>query len=202
MQKTFLLYLLFSLSLAGTLSANGPVSGDTIEYHIDTLQSRLFWSCNIHHGYIYLKQGCIKTVGDRVVAADMLFQMDSVFDQDITYDLMRKTLQNILRSGVFFNTKKYPYSRFVLDHARMIKPGVYEITGDLELLGVEGCITFQAEIRKTGNRLEAKSGKFYIDRLRWGITSYSQHVAKSDKNFIVSDSIGISFDLKALRKIK
>ncbi len=202
MQKTFLLYLLFSLSLAGTLSANGPVSGDTIEYHIDTLQSRLFWSCNIHHGYIYLKQGCIKTVGDRVVAADMLFQMDSVFDQDITYDLMRKTLQNILRSGVFFNTKKYPYSRFVLDHARMIKPGVYEITGDLELLGVEGCITFQAEIRKTGNRLEAISGKFYIDRLRWGITSYSQHVAKSDKNFIVSDSIGISFDLKALRKIK
>ena len=202
MHKTFLLYLFFSLSLAGTLSANGPVSGDTIEYHIDTLQSRLFWSCNIHHGYIYLKQGCIKTVGDRVVAADMLFQMDSVFDQDITYDLMRKTLQNILRSGVFFNTKKYPYSRFVLDHARMIKPGVYEITGDLELLGVEGCIIFQAEIRKTGDRLEAKSGKFYIDRLRWGITSYSQHVAKSDKNFIVSDSIGISFDLKALRKIK
>ncbi len=200
MQKTFLIYLFLSFSLAGTLFAAGPVRGDTVEYRIDTVQSRLFWSCNIHHGYLYLKQGCIKMVDDRLVAADMLFQMDSVFDQDITYELMRKTLQNILRSGVFFHTKKYPYSRFVLDHARMIKPGVYEITGDLELLGVEGCITFRASLRKSGNHLEAQSKKFYINRLRWGITSYSKHVATSDKNFIVSDSIGIAFNLKAVRK--
>ena len=202
MLRKTLLYLFFSFSLSGSLFALGPAKGDTAEYRIDTVQSRLYWSCNIHHGYMYLKQGCIKMVDDRVVAADMLFQMDSVFDQDITYGLMRKTLQNILRSGVFFNTKKYPYSRFVLDRARMVKPGVYEITGDLELLGVEGCITFRAVIKRSGAHLEAKSDKFYIDRLRWGITSYSQHVAKSDKNFIVSDSIGISFDLKALRKVK
>jgi polyisoprenoid-binding protein YceI len=200
MAKSLFIYLLFPLLFYGNLTASEPVKGDTVEYRIDTVQSRLFWSCNIHHGYMYLKQGCLKMVGDEVVAADILFQMDSVFDQDITYDLMRKTLQNILRSGVFFNTKKYPYSRFVLDHARMIKPGVYEITGDLELLGVEGCITFRAVIKRSGNRLEARSDKFYINRLRWGITSYSAHVAKSDKNFIVSDSIGISFDLKALRK--
>ncbi|HFB61499.1 MAG TPA: YceI family protein [Bacteroidetes bacterium] len=202
MIKRIFTYLLLLSVFSGTLFAAEPVKGDTVEFRIDTVQSRLYWSCNIHHGYMYLKQGCIKMVDREVVAADMLFQMDSVFDQDITYDLMRKTLQNILRSGVFFNTKKYPYSRFVLDHARIIKPGVYEITGDLELLGVEGCITFRAVIKQSGRQLEARSDKFYINRLRWGITSYSQHVAKSDKNFIVSDSIGISFDLKALRKDK
>ncbi len=200
MPKRLWTYLFFFFLLAGPLSASVPGKGDTTEFRIDTVNSRLFWSCNIHHGYLYLKQGCIKMVDDRLVGADMLFQMDSVFDQDITYDLMRKTLQNILRSGVFFNTKKYPYSRFILDHARQLKPGIYEITGDLELLGVEGCITFRATIVRKGNVLNARSQKFYINRLRWGITSYSQHVAKSDKNFIVSDSIGISFDLKALKK--
>ncbi len=203
MLNKFITYLLFGLLFPAALQAAGPVAGgDTVEYRIDTATSRLYWSCNIHHGYLYLKKGCIKMAGDRLVGADMLFQMDSVFDQDITYELMRKTLQNILRSGVFFNTKKYPYSRFVFDHAQRIKPGVYEITGDLELTGVAGCITFRATISRKGEGLEAKSGKFYINRLRWGITSYSQHVAKSDKNFIVSDSIGISFDLKALRKEK
>lgn len=192
--------LLLTFLLAGTLSASEPVKSDTVEYRMDTVSSRLYWSCNIHHGYIYLKQGCIRMAGNRMVAADILFQMDSVFDQDISYALMRKTLQNILRSDVFFNTKEYPYSRFVLDHARQVKPGVYEITGDLELLGVEGCITFTAVIKRSKNHLEAKSDKFYINRLRWGITSYSRHEATSDQNFIVSDSIGVSFDLRAIKK--
>ncbi len=194
-------YLFFSLLMMfGTLTASVPVKGDTTEYRIDTAASRLYWSCNIHHGYMYLKQGCIKMADDRLVAADILFQMDSVFDQDITYDLMRKTLQNILRSGVFFHTKKYPYSRFVLDHARRLKPGVYQVTGDLELLGVGACITFRATIVRKENVLKATSDKFYIDRLRWGITSYSRSIPSNDQRFIVSDSIGISFYLRAVKK--
>jgi hypothetical protein len=197
-----MIYLAFSFLFAGSLLATEPVKGDTAEYRIDTVASRLFWSCSAHHGYIYLKKGCIKMVGNSIVDADILFQMDSVFDQDITYELMNKTLQNVLRSGVFFNTKKYPYSRFLLDQTHRLKNGEYEITGDLELVGVSACIAFKAKITRKGNKFEAQSKKFYIDRLRWGITSYSQHMATSEKNFIVSDSIGISFDLKALRKIK
>ena len=193
-------YFLLSFLFMSSLFASEPVRGDTVEYRIDTALSRLYWSCNIHHGYIYLKEGCIKTVGNQIVAADVLFQMDSVFDQDITYDLMRKTLQNILRSDVFFNTKVYPYSRFLLDESRLLKGNEYQITGDLEIMGIPNCIRFHAVINRKGKILEAKSRKFYVNRLHWGITSYSRHVATSDKNFIVSDSIGISFDLKAVRK--
>jgi len=200
MVKRLSTFLFFSLLSMGSLFASEPVKGDTVEYRIDTVLSRLYWSCNIHYGYIYLKEGCVKMVDDQIVNADVLFQMDSVVDQDITYDLMRETLQNILRSGVFFNTKEYPYSRFSLDEARLLKNGEYLITGDLEMLGVANCISFHAKINRKGKTMAAKSEKFYIDRLRWGITSYSQHVATSDKNFIVSDSIGISFDLKAVRK--
>ncbi len=200
MIKKLTLYLSLSILLAGSLFASGPAKGDTVEYRIDTALSRLFWSCNIHHGYIYLKEGCVKMTDDKLVAADILFQMDSVFDQDITYDLMRETLQNILRSDVFFNTKKYPYSRFLLDNAKSLGNHVFQVTGDLELMGVAVCITFHAKIIRKGETLEIKSGKFYIDRLRWGVTSYSQHEAVSDKSFIVSDSIGVSFDLKAIRK--
>ncbi|UBM61754.1 YceI family protein [Candidatus Sulfidibacterium hydrothermale] len=200
MKQRLITYLFFSFLMSGSVFAMEPVKGDTTEYRIDTVHSRLYWSCNIHHGYMYLQQGCLKMSGENLIGADILMKMDSVFDQDITYQLMKKTLQNILRSDVFFNTKKYPYSRFVLDHARHIKGSEYEVTGDLELTGVEGCITFKVRILKKGDHLEIKSDKFYINRLRWGITSYSAHVAKSRKNFIVSDSIGISFDLRATPK--
>jgi polyisoprenoid-binding protein YceI len=200
MIKRVSVYLFFTFFFAGTLLASEPAKGDTVEYRIDTALSRLYWSCNIHHGYMYLKQGCIKMADNQIVDADILFRMDSIFDQDITYDLMRKTLQNVLRSDVFFNTKEYPYSRFSLDESHFLKNNEYQISGDLELLDIVNCITFRAKIIRTGKTLEIKSGKFYIDRLRWGISSYSRHDATSDQNFIVSDSIGISFDLKAVKK--
>ncbi len=192
--------LFFTFFFAGSLLATEPAKGDTVEYRIDTALSRLYWSCNIHHGYMYLKQGCVKMVDHQIIATDILFQMDSIVDQDITYELMRKTLQNVLRSDVFFNTKEYPYSRFSLDEARSLKNGEYQISGDLELLDVVNCISFRAKIIRTGEILEIKSERFYIDRLQWGITSYSRHEATSDQNFIVSDSIGISFSLKAAVK--
>ena len=198
MTKKLSVYLSFFFLFAGSIMASEPAKGDTVTYRIDTTLSRLYWSCNIHHGYMYLKQGCIKTVGDQVVAADILFQMDSVFDQDITYELMRKTLQNILRSDVFFNTKEYPYSRFSLEESCFLKKNDYQFSGDLEMMGIPVCITFRAAISRKGKILRAKSQKFYVNRLDWGITSYSQHVAVSEENFIVSDSIGVSFDLRAI----
>jgi len=198
MIKTASLYLLFSFLFLGSVLGFEPVRSDTLVYKIDIAKSKLYWYCNIHRGYVLLKEGTLKIVDNKVVGANVVFQMDSIVDQDITYDLMRRTLQNILKSDVFFNTKRYPVSRFLLDNVVNLSGNTYHIVGDLELMGVTGCIEFDAQIIRKGKALEIKSEKFYIDRLRWGITSYSKLAATSEENFIVSDSIGISFELKAL----
>ncbi len=200
MIKTVSLYLLLSFLFLGAVLGFEPVKSDTLVYKINIAKSKLYWSCNIHRGYILLKEGTLKIVDNKVLGANVVFQMDSIVDQDITYDLMRRTLQNILKSNVFFNTKKYPLSRFLLDNVTSLRGNTYHIVGDLELMGVAGCIEFDAQIIRKGKALEIKSEKFYINRLRWGITSYSKLAATSEENFIVSDSIGISFDLKAFRK--
>lgn len=200
MIKTVSLYLLFSFLFLGSVLGFEPVKSDTLVYKIDVAKSKLFWSCNIHRGYVLLKEGTLKILDNKVAGANVVFQMDSIVDQDITYDLMRGTLQNILKSDVFFNTKKYPVSRFLLDKATSLTGNTYHIEGDLELMGVAACITFNAQVSRKGKMLEIRSEKFYIDRLRWGITSYSSLAATSEENFIVSDSIGISFELKASRR--
>ncbi len=199
MIKTATLYLLFSFLFLSSVFGLEPAKGDTLVFKIDTAKSKLFWSCNIHRGYILLREGTLKILDNNIVGATMVFQMDSIVDQDISYDLMRRTLQNILKSDVFFNTKKYPISRFLLDKVKR-RGNAYHVVGDLELMGVAGCIEFDVQIIRKGKALEIKSDKFYIDRLRWGITSYSQLTAISEESFIVSDSIGISFELKAFRR--
>jgi len=200
MIKTTSLYLLFSFLFLGSVFGFEPNKSDTLVYKVDIAKSKLFWSCNIHRGYVLLKEGTLKILDNNIVGATMVFQMDSIVDQDITYDLMRRTLQNILKSNVFFNTEKYPLSRFLLDNVTSLGGDTYHIVGDLELMDVAACIEFDAKIIRKGKALEIRSEKFYIDRLRWGITSYSQLAATSEENFIVSDSIGISFELKAYRK--
>ena len=172
-------------------------TGDTTTYAIDVNSSVLNWSIDVHHGSILLKKGTIKMQGKKLIAACVTVQMDSVYDQDITYELMRKTLHNVLRSDVFFNTKKYPYSFFVLDEAKRLPDVRYRVQGDLTITGVSNCVHFIIHINKKNNGLEITSDPFKVDRLRWGITSYSTHVAKSEKNFIVSDSINFSFQLVA-----
>jgi polyisoprenoid-binding protein YceI len=156
---------------------------DTLTYQVDVEQSSLSWSLDIHHGLVKLKSGVVKLQDNRIVDARVVVQMDSVSDQDITYELMRKTLQNILRSDVFFNTKKYPEASFELDQATPLPDGRLLVQGDLTISGVSNCVQFKIRWHKKANTLVVKSEPFYIDRLRWGITSYSQHVAKSSKNF-------------------
>ncbi len=200
MIKSISLYLLFSFLFLGSVLGFEPVRNDTLVYTINIAQSKLLWSCNAHSGYILLKEGTLKILNDKIVGAKIVFQMDSIVDQDITNELMRLTLQNVLKSNVFFDTKKYPVSHFLLDRAVGLRGGGYHIVGDLELMGVAVCIEFNVEMSRKGRVLEVRSEKFYIDRLRWGIISYSQLAATSEQNFIVSDSIGISFDLKAFRR--
>ncbi len=200
MIKTASFVLLFSFLFFGCAFGSEPAKSDTIAYKIDVQKSKLYWSCNIHRGYVLVKEGTLKILNDNIVGATLVFQMDSIVDVDITYDLMRLTLQNVLKSDVFFDTKKYPTSRFLLDKVTHIKGDTFHVVGDLELMGVDGCIEFNVQMIRKGKMLEMKSEKFYIDRLRWGITSYSQLAATGEENFIVSDSIGISFGLKAFRK--
>jgi len=171
--------------------------GDTTTYTVDVSASKLHWSCDVHHGHVLLKKGTIKMIGNQLVDARITVQMDSISDLDIDYVLMQKTLQNILRSDVFFNTKKYPEAIFRLIRAKQLPGGKYWVQGDLDLTGVSNCIYFNIFIEKHGHDINVTSDPFNVDRLGWGIASYSKHIATSEKNFVVSDTIFFNFQLLA-----
>lgn len=187
----FLVLPNWGFSFTNTPDEKYPTNSDTLVYKIDIEKSRLDWYCDIHDGYIMLDSGYITIVDKEIIAGRFVICMESIIDLDIEdYELMRITLENTLKSIEFFYTAKFHHSIFEFDYTKKSDKG-YNITGELELLGVIQCINFNAEIEYNHDELIATSDSIVIDRTHWGITSMSKNDAKSDKSFIVPNDIGI-----------
>ena len=190
---TRILFLTLLMSFVSHYAKAG--NHDTAVYIIDTVKSAVKWQCDKHYGFVPIKSGTIKTVDGTIVAGSFVMNMDSLKDEDIDYDLMRKTLHNTLRSEFFFDTKKYHTSEFHLDYAEPTGKNRHHVTGDLIVKGIDNCIEFDTRIVFRKHTFEAVSDTFYIDRLNWGITIYSREEAESDDSVIVSNEIYFTIQL-------
>ena len=164
-------------------------------YAVDTTESYLFWKCDIHYGKVPLKSGYLDVKNEEIKSGKFVIKMDSIKDKDIDYELMRKTLENTLRSNVFFDTKKYPFSTFEIYYSNK-KNNKYYIMGNLTILDIPVCVSFPARLSFTKDSFEAVSDTFKINRLDWGITIYSREDPADDGSVVISDSLTIQIFLK------
>ncbi|NOX84887.1 MAG: YceI family protein [Chlorobi bacterium] len=198
----YLLLFIFLPAITAQSFAFAPANGrknDTVNYRIDTLKSKIFWKCDVHHGYVLIKEGWLKTVGHSIVSGEITVKMDSIVDLDIDYALMKGTLENVLRSDVFFDVKNFPEAKFRVAHTEKLSDTSFQITGDLNIRGIDNCIIFNTTTETGRDSLIIKSEEFTINRLNWGITAYSAHVVNSDDSFVVSDGIDFTFVLVGYR---
>ena len=173
---------------------------DTLLYSVDTSKSIIYWKCDAHNGSVLLKEGTLKVLDNKLIDGSFTILMDSLHDIEIDYDLMRKTLENTLKSNFFFDTKNFPFSYFDIYYVKSLNDNRYEIEGNLELLGIKNCIRFPATINIKNDTITAVTDTFQIDRTDWGNFSYSKDFVQSDDSFIVSDSINFQIKLTAVKK--
>ena len=175
-------------------------SSDTIVYQIDTDSSYLHWYCDLHNGHVFLDSGYISIINDEIVSGRFVICMESILKLDIDdYELMRITLENTLKSIEFFNTPLFHHSFFEFDQSEESDKG-YIITGELELMGVAQCISFDSKFDFDDNIVIITSDSIVINRTHWGITSMSEMDAKSNESFIIPDDIGIVVHLVATKR--
>ena len=193
------MFLMPLFALSSKLSQNGQKEkADTVIYVIDTINSKINWSCDLHHGFILLKRGTLEVVNDSIVSGRIMIKMDSITDTDIDYELMRRTLLNTLRSKDFLDTEKYHYATFTIDQVDYRNDSTL-ITGDLTFLGVTRCISFLSNFTVKGDSVFAESEEIVIDRTDYGNDSMSKDDAKSDKSFIVPNEVIIKVSLAGVK---
>ncbi len=206
-KKMILFWMLFSgIYLVNTAFVpvsndnSSPQAPDTTTYYVDVQKSKIEWFCEKHTGYVLFKSGYLKLKDDEIVGGDLTVLMDSIVNCDIDYELMRLTLQNVLRSKEFFNVEEFPVSTFHITSIRKMEGNKYCISGNMKLMQVSRSVSFHCDLNTDNEVLKATSDKFIVDRTEWGITSMSKDHVKSDDSFIVTDEIILKIHLVAVAR--
>ncbi|NCA84403.1 MAG: YceI family protein [Clostridia bacterium] len=188
-----------SLLLVMLMHLSVNMVAQTGNYVADAKKSNIKWICGNHNGTIKIKKGDLTLADGKITKGSFEINMDSITDIDIDYELMRLTLENIIRSIDYFDAEHYPVSRFTITK---VNPGGNKqiITGDLQAKDQKHPVTFPATVSIQGNTLRATSDKFKIDRTRWGLTTASVKYVKSKDAFTFSDDIYLVIELHAVKK--
>ncbi len=170
------------------------------KYIVDVEQSELEWVCSRHTGFVRLKSGEFIVENGQLSKGNFIINMDSIFNTDIDNDLMRGTLDNILKSDELFDVEKFPEAGFSITEVKSEEGNEFIFSGSLNIKNVSKPIEFRSFIDINEDTLKAISEKFIIDRTVWRVTNMSRKFAKSKDEFIVTDSIYFIVHIKAVAK--
>lgn len=192
----------FLLLTSGILADTKPQTNkeQQLVYVIDESQSRIFWRVDAHTGFIPMCEGELVVVNNELVDAQFRVCMDSLYNIDIDYDLMRAVFENTIKSKEIFHTERFPYGYFKLCYSEKLGNDSLNITGDLIIKDIENCIRFKSFLSFVGDSISANTDTIYIDRTNWGIFAMTKKYRTSESSYLVSDTV--QFQIKLAGKLK
>lgn len=132
----------------------------------------------VFSGHFFLEEG-----DDAPTAGEFTIQMDSTWSDS-------EKLTEHLKNEDFFDIEKFPVTTFKLTKATKTTEGFYEISGNLNLHGVEKNITFPVIAKRDGDTA-AFQAEFDINRKDFGIV----YAGKADD--LIRDEVIIRLNFMA-----
>ena len=183
----------------------------TIDYDIDTKASKIKWICGYqlipgdHNGNLKIKEGQFIFDGNAIIGGNIVFDMQSITNNDISEQGENEKLVQHLKSADFFNTDSFPTASFHItaitfkeDMAKKAQPCT--IVGNLTIKNIQHPISIEAAIENYDHRFHLVSSTSF-DRKKWNINYGSKSVFKDlAKDEIISDEIDLQFDIQAAKK--
>ncbi len=191
--------LVMFTGFAAVVNKKGKVAHRKV-YSIDVSNSQIFWRLDAHKGIIPFSEGMMVFEDDKLVDAYFKVCMDSLRDLDIDYELMRKVLENTIKSKEIFHTSKHPYAYFRFYSSDQVSEDSLLIAGDLEIRKIENCIKFKTFIQQSGDSFTVNTDTIAIDRIRWGVIAMSKEFGKSDDGYVISDNFQLQIKISGILK--
>ena len=163
------LKLFIVLLLAGTLSASAQKSD------INLSQSMVTWTGNkiggSHQGGIKIKSGYLEFKNGHIVGGEVVMDMNSISNTDLTDEGYNQKLVGHLKSDDFFGVEKYPTSTFRVSKATQFINGKATLSGVLTIKGKSENVV--VDVTQKGN---VYSAQLKVDRskfdVRYGSNSF------------------------------
>ena len=152
-----------------------------------------------HNGTINISSGALEVVGNKLTGGSFVIDINSLACTDLKPGDGKEDLEGHLKTGDFFEAEKYPTASFTITSAKPLvrdKSGNTTITGNLTLKGQTKSVSFPASVAVIGNKVNAVTPKFTINRTEWGI-KYGSGLIGTAKDKVIHDDVSLSMELMA-----
>ncbi len=203
--------LLLSI-IGGFVYATSPTLSNKFEnidnthntFVIDTAKSVLHWKAMVHKGTIKFNTGQITISNSQVKSANFHINMNSIKNIDVENDLLRGTLENVLKSDNLFRVASFPESHFELHTAEKLTDSTFHFLGDFIIFDNGICTSFDGNITQKGDSLYFTTNLIPLDRTDWGIYYLSKnnlYPKEEEENMEVPDTIFVQAQIVAYKKL-
>jgi len=173
------------------------------KYVIDTAKSVLNWEVMVHKGEVKFNQGQLTFINTELEVAAFDINMKSIINTDIAHDLLKGTLENVLKSPDIFNVEAFPEAHFELHSATKIDANNYTFSGDFIIFDIGICTYFEGKIETKADSLYFTTQKIALDRTEWGMYYLSKnnlYPKEEEKSMEVPDTIFVQSHIVAYKK--
>lgn len=160
------LMIFFSFSL---LSFNWKSADESMK--VDVSKSNVKWTgyhlakSYEHYGNVKFKSGTLEMSGDDIVGGNLVIDMTSITNTDLTKEKDNKKLVNHLKSEDFFFVEKHPEAVLKINSATR-NGDAYNIKADITIRGISEPIEFEAKRTSQSANSATFEAKLSIDRTK------------------------------------
>lgn len=179
------------------------------EYTILLDESRIGWTGRnpntSHFGTVAVSGGTL-TVADSAIQGSLTVDMESIENINLAGNELQQVLISHLKSDDFFFIDAFPAARLEIrsgrfNHEPYPSSPNCDLTGTLDLRGVQNDLKFAATVVKGGDEHLHLSAHFDMDRTLWGIIYGSSRFFEHLGMHTVFDDITIDMLIVAARKV-
>ncbi len=157
-----------------------------------------------HFGTVAISKGLLFADSNQLTGGSFTLDMNKIEVLDLTDPGKKADLTDHLKSEDFFSAVLFPEAVFEITGVESLA-GPDEagnntlVSGDLTIKGIKQGIRFPATVTFETNKILARAA-FEIDRTLWDIKYRSGKFFPELGDKVISDQIGISFELYAAQK--
>ncbi len=191
-------------TLASAAKTTKAVKAATV-YKVETSQSNLEWNgkkvTGEHTGNIAISKGDILVNGNRIVSGNIILDMNSITNKDITDEGYKQKLLGHLKSDDFFSSEKHPTGTLKITSVTPIKGAAAgaanaTVNGNLTLKGITKPVSFPATVNVKDGVVSA-TGTATLDRTQWDIKYNSKSFFPNIADKAIYDDFTVKFNLVA-----